>query len=169
MNKLYSILLAPILLMGIFLTNAISENAILTFRLVHPDHDRIAFLQPSKVKIDKKDYEYFKLGNANYWVGKTIELDITDMKDAKLEVLRPPLYNVTIILNKKGQEKFSKLTANNKMRRLAIIFEGNLLTAPIIKEEITGDEVVVSGLYFDDAQKLRDIIKNYSAKSQNQH
>lgn len=167
MNKLYSTILALILLIGSFLTNAIAGNAILTLRLVHPDHDKISFLQPSEVKIDKKDYEYFKLGKENYWVSKKIELDITDMKDAKMEVETLPLYNVTIILNKKGQDKFRKLTANNIKRRLAIICEGHLLMAPVIREEITGDVFIVSGLYHDNAKRLRDIIKNYSAKSQN--
>jgi len=191
MTKLYAILLVPILLAGLSVTNSYSDDTILTLRLVHPDHDRISFLQPSEVKIDKKDYEYFELEKKNYWVSKKIELDITDMKDAKLQVITPPSkkeiealskthpntsfslepsYNVTIILNKKGQEKFMKLTANNIMRRLAIIFEGRLLIAPIITKKISGDEVVISSLSsYDDATRLRDTIKNYSARSQKKY
>ena len=146
-------------------------------------------MPPTEVKIDKNEYEYFKLRNENYWVSKKIELDITDMNDAKLQVVTPPskeeianlskrrpntvislepAYNVTIILNKNGQEKFRKLAANNQMRRLAIIFEGHLLIAPIIWGKITGDEVAVSSLSsYDDAIRLRDSVKNYSVKSQN--
>ena len=188
MKRFHSILLISISLTLIFLTNAISEDIILALRLVHPDHDRISFLPPSEVKIDKNKYEYFAKGNEHYYISKRIELDINDMKDAKLRVITPPskeeiadlskrqpntsislepFYNVTISLNKKGQEKFENVTANNIMRRLAIVFEGNLLIAPIIMEKITGGEVVVSGFSnFSEATRLRDTIKNQSAKSQ---
>jgi preprotein translocase subunit SecD len=185
MNKLYTMILAIILLSTFFLTSAFSENAILTFRLVHPDHDTISHQQPSKIKIDKNEYEHFVLQNENYWVSKKIELDINDMNDAKLTVITPPSkeeiaelsksrpntvfslepsYNVTIILNKKGQEKFKKLTANYKMRRLAVIFEGHLLIAPIIWQPVTGAEIGVSSFSnYDDAKRLRDTIKNHAS------
>ena len=90
MQKFHSILLIAILATLILLTNAFSEDTILTLRLVHPNHDRISFLPPSEVKIDKKQYEYFAKEGENYWVSKRIELDINDMKGAKLSVITPP-------------------------------------------------------------------------------
>ena len=137
--------------------------------------------------IDKSQYKYFVKENENYWVSKKIELDINDMKNAELRVIIPPskeeiaelskthpntsfllkpTYNVTITLNKNGQKKLADVTTNNKMRRLAIIFEGNLLIAPLILEKITGGKVIVSNIKkYNEASRLRDTIKNQSAKS----
>lgn len=187
MKKFYWILLVIILTFFILLTNAFSEDKVLTLRLVHPDHDRISIVPPSEVKIDKNQYECFAKESVNYWVSRKIELDINDMKNVEIRVITPPskeeiaelskkypntsfslepTYNVTISLNKTGQEKFANVTATNIMRRLAVIFEGNLLIAPLIMEKITSGVVVVSGLSnYNEATKLRETIKNQPLKS----
>ncbi len=158
----------------------------LALRLVHPDHDRIAHFSPDQVKVDRKLYEHFKKGNQHYWVSRKVELDITDMTDARVNVQAPPSkkeierlqkqypnavfptepsYEVTITLSPRGREKISTLTANNIKRRLAVVFNGKLLMAPVIMDKITGDVFVVSGFSnYEEAKSLTDAIKGGSRR-----
>lgn len=187
MKKLFSIVLGLIIVNSILVSNAFSKDTILTLRLVHPNHDRLAFLPPPEAKIDKTEYEYFAKEDEHYYISNKIELDINDMEEAKLRVVTPPskeeiaelskkhpntsfsiepTYNVTIKLNKEGQKKMADVTGTNIMRRLAIIFEGNLLVAPVIMEKITGGTVAVSGLSnYNQTTRLRNTINNQSARS----
>lgn len=182
MKQFMRILMASILLVFALSSCANSRDDILTLRLVHPDNDKLMFLPQSEADVDNELYEYFEKGSEHYWVSRNVKVDMADMKAAKLRVITPPskeeieeisksrpntsislepTYNLTISLTEEGSAKLRKLTRENVKRRLAIIYEGRLLVAPVIKEEITGDEVEVSGLSgYDEAVRLRDAINN---------
>jgi preprotein translocase subunit SecD len=173
-----------------FLTKASSGDTILSFRLVHPDHDRLSALPPSEAKVNRDQYECFTKENVNYWVDKNIELDIQDLKDAKIKIMwrdsnskqweylevseetypsfvfkpssKPCL--VDIYFSKNGQKKMAILSEKNIGRWLAIIFQGKLLMAPLIREKIDGAYVTVLSFSFDEATLLKDAITRSSNK-----
>lgn len=170
----------------VFISIVYGSDSILTLRLVHPDHDKLAYIPPEQVNVDKSKYELFEKNGENYWISKKIELDIADMTDAQITVLTPPSkedverlskeypntsfplnpsYNVTITLNPKGREKFSIVTANNIRRRLAIIYNGKLLMAPIIMDRIDSGLMEVSTFSsYAEAKSLSDAIRSKSGK-----
>lgn len=53
---------------------------------------------------------------------------------------------VGIKFDKKGARIFEKITADNVDKRLAIILDGNVYTAPVIQEKISGGEARITGI-----------------------
>jgi SecD/SecF fusion protein len=67
---------------------------------------------------------------------------------------------VTLEFNPEGTKKFAEITANNVGRRLAIVLDGKLQSAPRIKEEIPSGEAVISGRFtLEKAQDLALVLR----------
>ena len=56
-------------------------------------------------------------------------------------------------MSKDSSDKFSALTEKYLQKRLAIIFKGNLISAPIIASKVKGHELAIS---FGTAQKYEE-------------
>ena len=84
--------------------------------------------------------------------GWNINKMITDIKiefDNKYN-----LPGIIIKLNSTGTEIFKTITAENINKRLAIILDNRLLSAPIIHEQISTGQFRISG---DNTEEMRDI------------
>ncbi len=70
---------------------------------------------------------------------------------------------VALVFDDQGAELFSQITRENVGKILAIVLDGAIITAPVIQDEITGGEAVISGVFaVDEARTLvRDL--NYGA------
>ncbi len=69
---------------------------------------------------------------------------------------------VGVLFNEEGTEKLSEITRENIGKRMAILVDGVLVTAPIIRAEISGGEAIINGGFNEEeAEKLADsIVKN---------
>ncbi len=168
------------------LSNAYSEDKILTFRLVHPDQDKLTS-RSSEAKIDKNRYELFVKDNDNFWIDKKVELDTKDIKAIILKIwtrsdsgaeeyvpitleqiertpeLRSPSMNAftaALFFTKQGAIKIQNVTAKNVNRRLAVILNKRLLMAPRILDKISGDEIAIAGLSYNDVKSLSAAINS---------
>lgn len=65
---------------------------------------------------------------------------------------------VLITFNGEGSELFAKITSSNVGRLLAIFLDGELQSAPIIRQEITGGSAVISGNFAPD--EARELVRN---------
>lgn len=76
------------------------------------------------------------------------------IKSAKLELdnLQKPV--VSLKLDEEGAKIFSDLTAENIGKQIAIFLDNELLSAPAVKEKIPNGEAAISGLSFEEAEKL---------------
>ena len=54
---------------------------------------------------------------------------------------------IHIVFTDKGREQFAKLTRDNLNKPVAVIVDGNVISAPIIREEIPGGEAVIAGKF----------------------
>jgi TolB-like protein len=54
---------------------------------------------------------------------------------------------VQIEFNRKGTKIFSELTRDNVRNQLAIVLNGEVLSAPVIQEEIRGGQAMISGVF----------------------
>ncbi len=72
-----------------------------------------------------------------------------------------PLIGLTF--NDEGKELFAKITREHKGEILAIILDGQLLTAPVIQDEITSGEAQITGTFTADEAKLLVRNLNYGA------
>jgi SecD/SecF fusion protein len=67
---------------------------------------------------------------------------------------------VTFTLNSKGARKFAKLTKENIQKRLAIVLDGKIQSAPVIQTEIPAGEGRITGRFsIDDANDLAIVLR----------
>jgi preprotein translocase subunit SecD len=68
---------------------------------------------------------------------------------------------VTVDLDRRGTDVFGALTAENVGRRLAIILDHTVYSAPVIKEPIPGGHVQITGNFsFDEAHELAIVLRS---------
>ena len=76
--------------------------------------------------------------------GNTV-LTGTDLKEAHEQTDQQGQNLVGLEFTDVGGKKFAELTMNNVGRRIAILLDGEVLTAPNVKEAITGGKAVITG------------------------
>lgn len=119
---------------------------------------KILELQPVlefKKHISNKSYEKETFENS--------DLTISDLKSVSYEKTDYNGYVITIEFNKIGAEKFAKLTKELIDKQLAIFINGELMSAPTIRETITGGKAQISGggtngFSLDEAKKMTDML-----------
>lgn len=75
----------------------------------------------------------------------TVVLTGKDLKDARAQVSQGGQAVVGLEFTDEGGDKFADLTARNVGRRIAIELDGEVLTAPVVQEAITGGRAQISG------------------------
>ena len=64
-------------------------------------------------------------------------------------------YCVAIQLTREGARKFAQVTEQNLMKPIAILVDGEVLSAPIVQERITGGTAMISGTFtIDEARRI---------------
>jgi len=83
-----------------------------------------------------------------YLLKKRTELSGTEVSDARVSIdSRFNEYAVTLKFNSKGARKFDHLTAAHVGERFAIILEGAVMSAPVIRERIAGGSAQITGSF----------------------
>jgi preprotein translocase subunit SecD len=81
-----------------------------------------------------------------YLLHKRTELSGTEVADARVSIdSRFHEYAVTLKFNNKGARKFDRLTSAHVGERFAIILEGQVMSAPVIRERISGGSAQITG------------------------
>lgn len=68
-----------------------------------------------------------------------------DLKTAKEQIENGNQNVVAIEFTNEGADKFADLTAANVGHKIAILLDGEVLTAPVVNEPITGGKAVITG------------------------
>lgn len=127
----------------------IGETPVLEFRLAKPDSAEIL------------------KGNASSTIEDLfIETGLTGRYLERAQVqfdpnTQAPLVGLTF--NSEGAELFAKITREHKGEMLAIILDGELLSAPIIQDEINNGQAQINGTFSPDEAKLLVRNLNYGA------
>ena len=67
---------------------------------------------------------------------------------------------VALKLNEEGTEKFAKATENNIGKQIAIVYDGEVISAPAVNSAITDGNAIITGMAdFDEANKLASTIR----------
>ncbi|MDT8376571.1 MAG: protein translocase subunit SecD [Mariprofundaceae bacterium] len=91
-----------------------------------------------------------------YLLKKRTELSGSEVADARVSIdSRYNEYAVTLKFNNKGARKFDKLTTAHVGERFAIILEGVVQSAPVIRERIAGGTAQITGSFT--SQDARDL------------
>jgi len=114
------------------------------------------FLNNFKERVDAEDEilferrtnaetgEHFKIP---YLVKKTAALAGDLLSDARVSIGEFNAPYVSITFDSQGASLFEKVTEENVQRRLAIVLDGNVYSAPNINEKISGGRAQISGSF----------------------
>ena len=92
-----------------------------------------------------------------------IVLTGSDLKDARAQISQGNQAVVGLEFNSEGADKFADLTAKNIGRQIAIVLDGEVLTAPVVQEAITGGRAQISGSRsIEDAERLAILLRSGS-------
>jgi preprotein translocase subunit SecD len=84
---------------------------------------------------------------------------LTDARVAPGGALEGP--TVDFVLDSRGTKIFGEATTNGVGRNLAIVLDGYVQSAPVIREPITGGRGQISGRFtFEEAQDLANVLRN---------
>lgn len=90
------------------------------------------------------------------YVSEQVVLSNTDVKSASVYFGQYGV-EIHIVFTEIGAERFACATEQNIMRPLAILVDGRLLSAPIVRERITGGTAVISGNFtMQEAERIAD-------------
>lgn len=82
------------------------------------------------------------------YVYKTVALDQTALKSARaIPGTRESGFRIEIKFTEEGKKEFAELTRRSIGKRLAIVIDGQLCSAPVIRDEISGGVAEISGTF----------------------
>jgi len=151
----------------------IKTTAQLQFRLVEgtpsatPDQAMTSVDPAMKSDVDvlpgtKEDELGRAAGTEFYAVRKVIPVTGTDLKNARVTKGPVGQPNVGFSLTPDGARKFSDLTGNNVGRRLAIVLDNKVVSAPSIKNRIEDQGVIEGSFTTQQASDLSLILRSGS-------
>jgi preprotein translocase subunit SecD len=82
------------------------------------------------------------------YVEKKVLFDETALKSATVQK-NPDYVCIAITFSAEGRERFAEFTRENIDTRLAIVIDGKLYCAPVIRAEIPGGKAEISGQFGD--------------------
>lgn len=142
----------------------IGKTAILEFRLVDEDHTvqtAIASGPPPGSELlyeVKKDAVTGSETKTPYLIKKRVLLTGDSLTDARLSFdSMKNEYYVALEFDKKGGRTFTKITGDNVGKRLAIILDNTVYSAPVIQTKISGGRAIITGTFTQEEGKILSI------------
>ena len=156
----------------------IGKTAMLEFRIVKENTDAYSkaiekleetenpfddngLLIPSIAKLLPDDVQIMRNKEGGYLV-VTKEVTVTgaDLDDARLTMYGENGYpEVSFTFNAEGSKKFGKLTGANIGKRLAIVLDNTVQSAPTVQSRITKDGRISGTFTLDEARQLTIVLK----------
>ena len=140
----------------------IGRTALLEFRLLDESHDLNAALSGnvppgSEVLYQvEENQETKRVTKIPYLIKKRAPLTGAYLTDARVQI--DSQYNepyVSIDFDRKGAQIFARITEENVQKRLAIVLDENVYSAPVIQEKITGGKARITGNFT--TEEARDL------------
>ncbi len=140
----------------------IGKTALLEFKLLDETHDLNAALNgniPPGSEIlygIKEDPATRRVLKTPYLLKKRTLLTGANLTDARVQI--DSQYNepyVSIDFDKKGGRDFARITEANVKKRLAIVLDNKVYSAPVIQEKITGGKARITGHFT--TEEARDL------------
>ncbi|MDR2776849.1 MAG: protein translocase subunit SecD [Puniceicoccales bacterium] len=146
------------------IVDTIKKPAKLEFKLLHP-----TLAPKSKAERAPIGYEVLAFegnrgdsGEEEYvFVKKIPDMTGSMVKRASVAVGQYGEYEISLTMTEEGARCFEKVTANNVNRRLGIVLDGKLYSAPFIRSAIANGRASISGKFSQrDAFELSNILNN---------
>ncbi len=136
--------------------NLIGKTALLEFKLVndeHPLQDALMGNVPEGSVVTKGytvDRERGRKTETTYLLKDKTLLTGDALEGARMEISdRLGFPHVSLKFNAQGARDFERITGENIKRRLAIVLDGMVHSAPVIEDRIAGGRAVITGAFTD--------------------
>jgi preprotein translocase subunit SecD len=135
----------------------IGRTALLEFKLVDEDHDLDAAVKGrippgSQILYERKtDTETGAEGRRSYLIKKRTLLTGDALTNARVgfdNEFNEPYVSMTF--NKSGARRFARITEANVKKKLAIVLDGTVYSAPVIRERIGDGRAQISGQFSEE-------------------
>ncbi|MBM3243424.1 MAG: protein translocase subunit SecD [Candidatus Omnitrophica bacterium] len=140
----------------------LGQTGLLEFKLVSSDMEKLRLALSGNVP-EGYELAYSKDDNQPLLLEKNAALTGDALSDAMMNFSQADFGGLVVSLrfNSEGAKKFAEITASNIGRRLAIVLDGKVQSAPNIKEAIPSGEAVITGHFTNEqAQDLAKILKH---------
>ncbi len=137
----------------------IKRVAHLEFRLVTDDPDKLARALDGQIP---QGYELMMLGEDPLLVEDNAVLTGDALNDAKVDYSQQGFGEpyVSLTFNNKGARRFAEITGRNVNRRLSIVLDGVVQSAPVIREKIPSGNAQISGRFsVEEANDLAVVLR----------
>ena len=88
------------------------------------------------------------------YVQKTPLMDSTAIQSVQVSADASGRPQLDVVLTDQGRELFANITRDNVNKRLAIVMDGESYLAPIIRDEITGGKIQLTGSFTADQARV---------------
>jgi preprotein translocase subunit SecD len=139
----------------------IGKTALLEFKLVDEENDVQAALEGKVPRDSEILYQVFEDPQTNqvrrtpYLLKKRTILTGANLTDARVEI--DAQYGepyVSLTFDSKGARIFAKVTEENVKKRLAIVLDDRVYSAPVIQEKIPGGQARITGRFSDEEARV---------------
>ena len=145
----------------------IGRTALLEFKLVNDDQGLLDKALSGEVPdgyevayLVKKDERGISREGSPLLLEKKVELTGSGLKDAYVGIDNNGLPEVRLEFNRKGAGRFAKITGANIEKRLAIVLDGKVFSAPVIRDRIPGGKAQISGRFtMQEAKDLAIVLR----------
>ncbi len=139
----------------------IGKTALLEFKLVSTDPEKLKQAMTGNVP-EGYELKYVQENNEPILLEKETVLTGDALSNASVRFSQSEFNQPIVALefNAEGAKKFAEITKDNIGRRLAIILDGKVQSAPVIRDAITSGDAVITG-HFDinQAQDLALVLR----------
>ena len=145
----------------------IGRTALLEFKLVNDDPGLLDKALSGEVPdgyevayLVKKDERGISREGSPLLLEKKVELTGSGLKNAYFSIDNNGLPEVRLEFNRKGAGRFAKITGANIEKRLAIVLDGKVFSAPVIRDRIPGGKAQISGRFtMQEAKDLAIVLR----------
>jgi preprotein translocase subunit SecD len=92
------------------------------------------------------------------WIAPAASLRSTDIARSELQTLPDGRSHVNVVFTADGARKMQELSRAQTNQRIALMLDGTVVWAPVVRDPI-GGEAVVSGLSAADAKRLQSALQ----------
>jgi preprotein translocase subunit SecD len=138
----------------------IGETAVLEFKLVDEEH---SLSSAQAGDLPQGSYiAYMKETNEPILLKQPVELTGDTLNDARVKIDSASPY-ISLEFNSQGARDFERITGENINKRLAILLDNKVYSAPVIRDRIAGGKASITGRFTDqEAKNLAIVLRSGS-------
>ncbi|MGK7345939.1 MAG: protein translocase subunit SecD [Candidatus Nitrospinota bacterium M3_3B_026] len=145
----------------------IGKTARLEFRMidetVSPEEAKTGGLPPGSEVLYERVVDPItgeETDRAPHVVRKKVELTGDMLSNAVVQIDQYNRPYVSLDLNKEGAAVFGRITSENVGKRMAIVLDNHVYSAPVIREKITGGSAMITGSFsYEEARDLALVLR----------